>query len=35
MIDAGKPPKLALIAIARRILVTANAILRDRTAFQP
>lgn len=35
MIDAGKPPKLALIAIARRILVTANAIIRDRTAFQP
>lgn len=34
MIEAGKPPKLALIAIARKILVTANAILRDRTAFQ-
>ena len=33
MIKAGKPPKLALIAIARRILVTANAILRDRTPF--
>lgn len=34
MIKAGKPPKLALIAIARRILVTANAILRDRTPFR-
>lgn len=35
MIDAGKPPKLALIAIARKLIVTANAILRDKTAFQP
>ena len=34
MIDAGKPPKVALIAIARKILVTANAIIRDKTAFQ-
>lgn len=34
MIDAGKPPKLALIAIARKLIVTANAILRDRTMFQ-
>ncbi len=33
-VDAGKPPKVALIATARRILVTANAILRDRTVFQ-
>jgi transposase len=32
---AGKPTKLALIAIARKLLVTAHAILRDRTAFQP
>ena len=32
---AGKPAKLALIAIARKLLVTAHAILRDRTAFQP
>jgi transposase len=30
---AGKPAKLALIAIARKLLVTANAILRDKTAF--
>jgi len=35
MIDAGKPPKVALIAIARRILITANAILRERKPFQP
>lgn len=31
---AGKPAKVALIAIARKLLVTANAILRDKTAFQ-
>lgn len=34
MVEAGKPPKLALIAIARKILVTANAIIRDKTTFQ-
>ena len=31
---AGKPAKLALIAIARRLLVTLNAIVRDQQAFQ-
>jgi transposase len=31
---AGKPPKLALIAIARKLLVTLNALVRDQTAFQ-
>jgi transposase len=31
---AGKPAKLALIAVARKLLVTANAILRDNTAYQ-
>jgi transposase len=30
----GKPAKLALTAIARKLLVTLNAILRDRVAFQ-
>jgi len=30
----GKPAKVALIAIARKLLVTANAVLRDKTAFQ-
>jgi transposase len=30
---AGKPAKLALIAIARKLLVTANAVLRDKTLF--
>ena len=32
---AGKPAKVALIAIARKLLVTANAVLRDNVAFQP
>jgi transposase len=31
---AGKPAKVALIAIARKLLITANAVLRDKTAFQ-
>jgi transposase len=30
---AGKPPKLALIAIARKLLVTANAMVRDQQTF--
>lgn len=31
---AGKPAKVALIAVARKLLVIANAVLRDKTAFQ-
>ena len=31
----GKPNKLALIALARKILITANAIATDQVAFQP
>lgn len=34
MIDKGKPFKVMLIAIARKILVTANALIRDKTTFQ-
>lgn len=30
----GKPAKLAIIALARKILITANAILRDNVPFQ-
>ena len=30
---AGKPPKLAFIAIARKLLVAANAMARDRAAW--
>lgn len=35
LLAAGKPAKLALIAIARKLLVTLNAIQRDQLAFQP
>jgi transposase len=31
---AGKPPKLALIAILRRLLTILNAIVRDRTPWK-
>ena len=31
--DQGKPPKLALIAIARKLITTANAIIRDQQPF--
>lgn len=33
LIDAGKPFKVAIIALARKLLVTANAILRDGNRF--
>jgi transposase len=33
--DKGKPNKLALTALARKILITANAVARDQIAFQP
>jgi len=32
--EAGKPPKLAFIAVARKLLTILNAIARDRTAWQ-
>ncbi len=35
MKDAGKPPKVTLIAIARRLLVYAHAVLRTHTPFNP
>lgn len=31
---AGKPAKVAIIAVARKLLITANAIIRDNVAFQ-
>lgn len=34
MIEAGKPPKKALIAVARKILVTLNAMLREQQPFK-
>lgn len=33
--DRGKPAKLALIAIARKLLVTLNAMIRKQAPFQP
>jgi transposase len=32
---AGKPAKVALIALARKLMLMANAILRDKTQFRP
>ena len=31
--SAGKPAKLALIAVARKLLTTLNAMLRDRKPY--
>ncbi|HEX9447061.1 MAG TPA: IS110 family transposase [Dongiaceae bacterium] len=35
MREAGKPAKLALIAVARKLLVTLNAVIRDQQPFHP
>lgn len=35
LIAAGKPPKVALIAIARRMIVTLNAMVRDGSTWSP
>jgi transposase len=32
---AGKPPKVALVAIMRKLLILANALLRDRRTWTP
>lgn len=32
---AGKPPKLAIVAIARKLLVALNAMIRDNAEFRP
>ena len=34
LIDAGKPPKVALIALARKLLTILNAMVRDRTTWK-
>jgi transposase len=34
LVEAGKPKKLALIAIARRLLTILNAIVRDQTEWK-
>lgn len=33
LVGLGKPPKLALIAVARKLLVTENALVRDQQSF--
>ena len=33
--SAGKPAKLAFIAVARKLVIIANAILRDQSLFKP
>jgi transposase len=33
MIEAGKPPKVAFIALARKLLIILNAMVRDRTEW--
>jgi transposase len=35
MREAGKPAKLALVAVARRLLVTLNAVVREQQPFHP
>jgi transposase len=35
LIADGKPPKVALIAIARRMIVTLNAMVRNGTEWSP
>ena len=35
LLAAGKPPKVAVIAIIRKLLILANALLRDGRAWSP
>jgi transposase len=35
LIDANKPPKLALTALARKIVIIANSLIRDQSDFKP
>jgi transposase len=35
LVTAGKPPKVALVAVARKLLTILNAMLRDRSAWNP
>jgi len=35
LIAAGKPPKLAITAVMRKLLLLANALLRDKRAWKP
>ena len=35
LVVAGKPKLVAIIAVARKLLTILNAILRDKTPWQP
>jgi transposase len=35
LLDAGKPKVLAIVAVARKLITILNAILRDKTPWQP
>ncbi|MEM7695417.1 MAG: IS110 family transposase, partial [Pseudomonadota bacterium] len=35
LISAGKPPKVALTALMRKLLILANALLRDGRPWAP
>lgn len=35
LIQRGRPRKVALVAVMRKLLVTLNAIVRNRTPWQP
>jgi len=35
LIDKGKPPKVALTAVMRKLVILANALLRDQRKWQP
>ena len=35
LIDAGKPPKVAITAIMRKLIILANALLKSRRKWQP
>jgi len=35
LVDAGKPKKVALVAVARKLLTILNAIVRDQTDWKP
>jgi transposase len=34
LIDAGKRPKVAIVAVMRKIIVTLNAMVRNNTSWQ-
>ena len=35
MIKAGKPPKVAIVAIMRKLFILANALIRDQRKWSP